>query len=168
MIKTDVILQEKSMVNIGIEQADRQAVAEMLGALLADEHVLYIKLRNYHWNVMGVHFKPLHELFEAQYTEVAGFIDEIAERIRSLGFFAPGSMDDFRKLARLEETTHLNGDAQKMLENLLLDQEAIIQILRHDAEVIANEHNDAGTNDLLVGLMEAHEKMAWMTRAHLA
>lgn len=167
-MKTDTVIQEKSSVNIGIEKADRQAVANILEILLSDEHILYVKLRNYHWNVMGVHFKLLHEFFEAQYTEVAGFIDEIAERIRALGFFTPGSMEAFRKNARLEETGHLNGDAQKMLENLLLDQEAIIQFLRHDSEIVMNEHNDAGTNDFLVGLMEAHEKMAWMTRAHLA
>lgn len=155
-------------MNIGIEMADRNSVANMLGLLLADEHVLYIKLRNYHWNVMGVHFKPLHELFEEQYTALAGHIDDVAERIRSLGFLAPGSMDEFKRMARLEETSHLNGDAQKMLENLLLDHEAIIQILRHDLEVADKEHNDMGTSDFLTGLMEAHEKMAWMIRAHMA
>lgn len=167
-MKTDILAKEKSAVNIGIEMADRNSVANMLGLLLADEHVLYIKLRNYHWNVTGVHFKPLHDLFEEQYTALATHIDDIAERIRSLGFLTPGSMDEFKRMSRLEETSHLNGDAQKMLDNLLLDHEAIIQILRHDLEVADKEHNDMGTSDFLTGLMEAHEKMAWMIRAHIA
>ena len=167
-MKTDVLEKEKSAVNIGIEQADRNSVVNMLGLLLADEHVLYIKLRNYHWNVTGIHFQPLHEFFEEQYTELAEHIDDIAERIRSLGFLTPGSMDEFKRMSRLEETSHLNGDAQKMLENLLLDHEAIIQILRHALEVCDKEHNDTGTSDFLTALMEAHEKMAWMVRAHLA
>lgn len=167
-MKTDILAKEKSAVNIGIEMADRNSVANMLGLLLADEHVLYIKLRNYHWNVTGAHFKPLHELFEEQYTALAEHIDDIAERIRILGFLTPGSMDEFKRMSRLEETSHLNGDAQKMLENLLLDHEAIIQILRHDLEVADKEHNDMVTSDFLTGLMEAHEKMAWMIRAHLA
>lgn len=167
-MKVDSVVQEKSAVNIGIEHADRQSLANMLCLLLADQHVLYIKLRNYHWNVTGVHFKPLHELFEEQYNTLAGFIDDTAERIRSLGFFTPGSMDEFKRMARLEETSHLNGDAKRMLENLLLDHEAIIQILRHDQEVAMEEHKDAGTNDFLIAMMEAHEKMAWMIRAHMA
>ena len=134
-MKTDQLLTtDKAGVNIGIEERNRKAVADALCQLLADEHVLYVKLRNYHWNVTGMAFKPLHELFEEQYTTLATFIDDIAERIRSLGYFAPGSMEDFRALSRLEETGHLNGDARQMLKNLLADQEAIIQILRHDQE----------------------------------
>jgi len=155
-----------SNVDIGIDHDERQVVAKALGQLLADEHVLYIKTRNYHWNVTGMFFKPLHELFEEQYTEMATFIDDIAERIRSLGFFSPGSLDDFRGMARLVETGHLNGDAEKMVKNLLRDHETVIQILRHDQEV-AQQKGDDGTNDFLIGLMEAHEKMAWMLRAHL-
>ncbi len=161
-----VLATDKATVNLGIENANRQAVADMLCQLLADEHVLYIKLRNYHWNVTGMEFKPLHELFEEQYDTIAEFIDDIAERVRSLGFFTPGGMDEFKALARLEETDHLNGDAKQMLKNLLLDFEAVIQILRHDA-IAAEEKGDLGTNDFLIGLMEEHEKQAWMIRAHL-
>lgn len=156
-----------SNVDIGISHENRQAVAKALGQLLADEHVLYIKTRNYHWNVTGMFFAPLHELFEEQYTEMATFIDDIAERIRSLGFFSPGSMDDFREMSRLVETGHLDGNAEKMLKNLLRDHETIIQILRHDQEAAVEKYKDDGTNDFLIALMEAHEKMAWMLRAHL-
>lgn len=153
-------------VNIGIGIENRETIATALATLLADEHVLYIKLRNYHWNVTGIHFQPLHALFEEQYTLLANSIDEIAERIRSLGFFTPGSLDNFQLIARLEETGHLNGDAEKMLNNLLRDHEAVIRILRKDIEV-AEEANDAGTADFLTALMEEHEKMAWMLRAHI-
>lgn len=167
-MKLDEMIQEKAAVNIGIEPAHREAVAHALSLLLADEHVLYVKLRNYHWNVTGPHFKPLHELFEEQYTALATAIDDIAERIRSLGFFVAGSLEAFRGMARLTETGHLNGDATRMLENLLLDHEAIIQILRHDLEAADKEYNDMGTSDFLTGLMEQHEKMAWMIRVHMA
>lgn len=160
--------QGKVGTNIGIQSADRQAVAEMLMHTLADEHVLYIKLRNYHWNVTGIHFQPLHAFFEEQYTALAEHIDDIAERIRSLGVFSPGSMEEFRKMARLEETGHLNGDAQQMLRNILLDHEAIIQFLREDQEEMMEQHNDAGTQDFVIALMEVHEKMAWMVRSHLS
>lgn len=154
-------------VSIGIDQKARERVAELLGSLLADEHVLYIKTRNYHWNVQGIHFQPLHAFFEEQYTLLEAQIDEIAERTRSLGFFAPGSMQAFLDRSRLQETDELGGDAQKMLQYLLLDHEAVIQVLRNNI-VETDEIGDAGTSDFLTGLLEAHEKMAWMIRAHLA
>jgi len=166
-VQTNPLKQEKTDVNIGMKQSKREGAAQMLRQILADEHVLYIKLRNYHWNVTGIHFQPLHAFFQEQYNAVATYIDDTAERIRSLGFFAPGSMEEFRAYARLEETQHLNGDAQKMLENLLLDHEALIQILRHDQEEAMEQYGDAGTQDFLVALMEAHEKHAWMVRSHL-
>ncbi len=157
----------KAEINIGIETTNRDKVCQLLQQVLADEHVLYVKTRNYHWNVQGVHFGQLHKFFEEQYTVLAVQIDEIAERIRSLGYFAKGSMDDFIELARLEETDHLNGDATQMLQNLLIDHETVIQILRHDIDE-CEKLGDMGTNDFLTALMEVHEKMAWMLRAHLA
>ncbi|MEN0004753.1 MAG: DNA starvation/stationary phase protection protein [Bacteroidota bacterium] len=153
---------------IGIETAHRQAVANLLNQLLADEHVLYIKLRNYHWNVTGMQFKPLHELFEEQYNGLADSIDVLAERIRSLGFFAPTSMAELLQMARLKETGHLEGSATQMVKNLLADNEAISQILRHNIKQADQELNDVGTADILTALLEDHEKMAWMLRAHLA
>lgn len=156
----------KKNVNIGISTEEREVVTDALAILLADEHVLYIKLRNYHWNVTGIHFQPLHALFEEQYTLLTNSIDEIAERIRSLGYFTPGSLENFKSIARLEESGHLYGDAEVMLQNLLKDHEAIIRFLRQDIHS-AEEANDAGTADFLTALMEEHEKMAWMVRTHI-
>lgn len=165
--ETKAMTHEKVDVNIGIETTDRKQVADALKQLLADEHVLYIKLRNYHWNVTGPHFQPLHAFFEEQYNALEGHIDEIAERIRSLGYFSPGSLQSFMQEARLEETGHLNGNAEQMLKNLLADHETLIQILRHDQDMVMESYKDAGTQDFLIALMEIHEKMAWMVRAHL-
>ncbi len=138
----------------------------MLGRLLADEHVLYVKTRNFHWNVTGLDFGALHELFEKQYDALADSIDEIAERIRMLGGVAPGSMKEFLKLARLDEQPGGKLEAGKMIAALLSDHETVIRALREAIEV-ADSAGDAGTNDFLTGLLEDHEKTAWMLRAHL-
>jgi starvation-inducible DNA-binding protein len=166
--KNAIKTNSTSKVDIGITVESRAEVAGMLSQLLADQHTLYIKTRNYHWNVTGMQFQSLHELFEEQYDDLAEYIDETAERIRSLGFFAPGSMDAFKSMARLVETDHVDGNAQAMLKNLLNDHETIIQILRNDQEEAMDKYGDAGTQDFLIGMMEGHEKMAWMLRAHLA
>jgi starvation-inducible DNA-binding protein len=139
----------------------------MLGQLLADETVLYIKLRNYHWNVEGIHFQQLHALFQEQYTVLEEQIDDVAERIRSLGHYSPGSMAAFRELSRLKESDNLEGNGILMLQNILADHEMVIQVLRHDLEAAMEEYKDAGTSDFLTALMEVHEKMAWMVRSHL-
>lgn len=162
------LTQGESKINIGLTQDNRSKIVEALTLLLADEHVLYLKLRNYHWNVEGMFFAPLHELFEEQYSDLAEKIDDIAERIRALGYYAVGSMEDFKKMARLGESDHLNGDAKLMLQNLLVDHEMIIKVLRNDIDDVQDQYKDAGTADFLTGLMEMHEKMAWMIRAHLA
>ena len=155
-------------INIGLDQGKREKIVEILAQLLADEHVFYMKLRNYHWNVEGMQFQPLHALFESQYNDIAPTIDDIAERIRSLGFYSPGSMQQMAQLARLSETGHLNGNAEKMLQNILVDQELLIQVLRRNITEIEQKYNDAGTMDFLTGIMEMHEKMAWMIRAHIS
>ena len=155
-------------IQIGIEEQQRANIAQMLNLILADEHVLYIKLRNYHWNVTGMFFQPLHELFEDQYDDIEEKIDDIAERIRSLGFFSAGSMQEFQQMARLKESGNQNGNAEQMIKNLLVNHEAIIQIIRHDVNNLESDYNDAGTTDFLTGLMQMHEKMAWMLRSHLA
>lgn len=152
--------------NIGLSAKSRETVLSLLGRLLADEHVLYVKSRNFHWNVTGPHFGPLHALFEEQYTALAGVIDEIAERIRALGGVAPGSMKEFNKLSRLDEQPGGKLDAEKMIAALLSDYETVIRALRADIEK-ADAAGDAGTNDFLVGILEGHEKTAWMLRAHL-
>lgn len=165
----DIKLKETNThsVELGMPTENREKVAIILSQLLADQHVLYVKLRNYHWNVTGMAFKPLHELFEEQYTQLATFVDDTAERIRALGFFTAGSMKEFAAQSRLVETDHLSGNDKKMIENLLRDQETMIQILRHNVTE-AEDLGDAGNADFLTALMEEHEKMAWMLRAHLA
>jgi starvation-inducible DNA-binding protein len=154
-------------VNIGLSDKQRQGVVEILSRLLADEYVLYTKTRNYHWNVVGPQFHDLHKFFEAQYEALDGIIDQVAERARSLGGPAVGTLAEFQKLARLKEHPGRYPGARDMLENLLGDHEAVIQTLRRDLETVAERHGDIGTNDFLTGLMEQHEKMAWMLRAFL-
>jgi starvation-inducible DNA-binding protein len=151
--------------NLGIDDAQRASVVHILGSLLADEYVLYTKTRNYHWNVVGPQFAELHKFFEAQYEELDGIVDETAERARALGGHALGTLTEFVEHARLKEQPGVYLDARSMLSALLADHEAVIRHLRVDAEAVATKHGDAGTNDFLVGLMERHEKMAWMLRA---
>jgi starvation-inducible DNA-binding protein len=150
--------------NLGLNDKQRGAVVEILDTLLADEYLLYTKTRNYHWNVVGPQFNDLHKFFEAQYDELDRVIDEVAERARALGGNALGTLTEFLQHTRLKEQPDKYPDAKAMLAALLADHEALIQNLRADAER-ANQQGDAGTNDFLVGLMEQHEKMAWMLRA---
>jgi len=153
-------------LNLGLSSKALESVVDALAVLLADEHVLYVKTRNFHWNVTGPHFGPLHALFEKHYDELAETIDEVAERIRSLGGTAPGSMAAFLKLARLSEATGKTPKDSEMIAALLADHEAIIRELRGTIS-LADKHGDEGTADFLTGLLEGHEKTAWMLRAHL-
>lgn len=152
--------------DIGITPKNAQAVSIKLNTLLADEHVLYMKLRNYHWNYEGDNFSEMHAFYEAQYEQLAGSIDEIAERVRMLGNFATGRLKDMLALARLEEPDYTT-DQKGQLKNLLNDHETLIKQLRTDIDEVDEKHKDAGTADLLTGLMRAHEKMAWMVRSYL-
>ena len=152
--------------NIGIGEKERASLGKILNALLADEYVLYTKTRRFHWNVVGPDFSELHKFFEAQYEALDDIVDEVAERARALDVVAAGSLEEFGKLARLKEHSGKNPDASGMLTALLEDHEAVIRTLRSDAER-ADDLGDAGTNDFLTGLMEQHEKMAWMLRSYL-
>ena len=153
--------------NIGLSNRAREGVGVILERLLADEHVLYLKTRNFHWNVTGARFNDLHKFFEAQYDQLEETIDEVAERLRALGGVARGSMKEFLKLARLEEAPGALRGTDRMLTALLEDHEALIRALREDLVTADEIHGDAGTADLLTGLMAAHEKMAWMLRSFL-
>ncbi len=153
--------------DIGILDTNRESVAYLLNMLLADEHVLYLKTRNYHWNVKGMHFQSLHRFFESQYEELEEIIDQIAERTRAIGHYATAAMKDYVKLARLLETNHVDGSAETMLRNLLHDHETLIRIMRKDLQEEADRYRDMGTSDFVTGLMERHEKMAWMIRSYL-
>jgi len=151
--------------NIGIADEPRRAVIGILNTLLADEYLLYTKTRNYHWNVVGPQFNDLHKFFESQYEELDDVVDDVAERARALGGHAQGTLAEFTKRARLKEQPGNDPDAKEMLAQLLADHETVVRHLRDDAEVTMAKHEDAGTNDFLIGLMEKHEKMAWMLRA---
>jgi starvation-inducible DNA-binding protein len=154
--------------NIGLSDKSRDAVVKILNVLLADEYVLYTRSRSFHWNVVAPNFSELHAFFQAQYEELDGIVDEVAERARTLGGAAAGSLGEFLKLTRLKESPALPRDAAGMVAALLEDHESVIQALRRDLALVAERHGDVGTNDFLTGLMERHEKMAWMLRAHLA
>ena len=152
---------------IGLSDSARSAVATLLNARLADVFILYTKTRNYHWNVTGIHFQPLHEFFESQYDQLEEAMDEIAERVRQVGGFAAGTLAEFIALSALKEAPGLVPPARDMIAHLLADHEAIIRQLRQDVDTTAETHHDMGTSDFLTGLMEQHEKMAWMLRAFL-
>jgi starvation-inducible DNA-binding protein len=151
--------------NIGLTDDLRQSVITILNALLADEYVLYTKTRNYHWNVVGPQFNDLHKFFEEQYNALNGIVDEVAERVRTLAGDALGTLADFLERTRLQEHPGNYPAAHSMLANLLADHEAVARQIRGDVNLCVE---DAGTNDFLTGLLEQHEKMAWMLRAFLA
>lgn len=150
----------------GLSGKAREILGKSLNGLLADAHVLYVKTRNYHWNVTGPQFNDLHKVFEAQYEALAEEIDAIAERARALGVKAEATLADFLKRARLKEHPGHHPDAKAMLNSLLTDHEAFTRQLRKDVEA-AERNNDPATSDFLTGLVEAHEKTAWMLRAAL-
>jgi starvation-inducible DNA-binding protein len=152
---------------IGLSDTNRNGVVKLLAPLLADEYVLYTKTRNFHWNVVGPQFNDLHKFFEAQYEELNDFVDDVAERMRQLGGRSPGTLAEFSKAARLKERPGQRPNARAMLAALLADHEAVIQTLRVDLSTAQDKLGDAGTCDFLTGLMEKHEKMAWMLRAFL-
>lgn len=168
--ETDTTVLEKALASssgIGIKEKDTHAVAVILNKLLADEHVLYVKIRNAHWNVEGPDFHAQHLFFESLYGELAETIDEVAERVRSIGHYAVGTMKEFLELTQLTERRYKKNDSQGLIKELLSDYEAIIVSIREQINTVGEKHNDAGTEDFLVGIMEAHEKTAWMLRAHL-
>ena len=154
--------------NIGITDENRESAVQILNTLLSDEYVLYTKTRNFHWNVVGPQFNDLHKFFEAQYEELNDIVDDVAERARALGGNAVGTLAEFSRAARLKEAPGKYPNAHDMLLALLTDHEALIRTLRADQEICGEKLDDAGTCDFLTGLMERHEKMAWMLRAFLS
>ncbi|OQP58400.1 Dps family protein [Niastella populi] len=153
--------------NIGIKPENLTGVSHLLNGILADEFLLYTKTRNAHWNVEGPDFHDKHKFFESQYGQLDEIMDEVAERIRILGHYAPATLKDFLKLTRLTEQMREKNDSQGYIRELLADHETIIIAMRECIDRFANEFKDAGTSDFITGLMEEHEKMAWMLRSHL-
>ena len=142
-----------------------EAIVGALSTLLASSYTLYLKTHNYHWNVTGPMFTTLHTMFETQYTELALAVDEIAERIRALGAFAPGSYSAFAKLTGVKEETGRPA-AQEMIRNLVSDQDTVAVSARGVIEA-ANAARDEASADLATRRLQVHEKNAWMLRSHL-
>jgi starvation-inducible DNA-binding protein len=150
-------------IDIGIGEQDRKAIAEGLSRLLADSYTLYLKTHNYHWNVTGPMFNTLHLMFEQQYTELATAVDLIAERIRALGYPAPGSYRAYAELTSIEEEMGAPS-AEAMVRQLVKGQEAVVRTARAIFPVVDQAH-DEPTADLLTQRMQVHEKNAWMLRS---
>lgn len=152
--------------NIGVPEKDSAIVTKELNTLLADEFILSLKTRNYHWNVEGVNFMALHKFYEGQYAQLDEIVDNVAERIRTLGHYSMARMKDYIELAHLDEEEYTTNE-EEQLQNLLEDHETTIENIRKLVIEFTENNNDFGTIDFLTGLMETHEKMAWMIRAHL-
>lgn len=150
-------------VNIGIPEDQRQEIADGLSRLLADTYTLYLKTHNFHWNVTGPMFNTLHLMFETQYNELALAVDEIAERIRALGFAAPGSYAAYAKLSSIPEAEDVP-IAEDMIRQLAEGQETVVRTAR-EVFPTAEAGNDEATADLLTQRMQLHEKNAWMLRS---
>ncbi|MAU59837.1 MAG: DNA starvation/stationary phase protection protein [Parvibaculum sp.] len=150
-------------VDTGIAANDRNDIAEGLSRVLADTYTLYLKTHQYHWNVTGPQFRSLHLMFEEQYRELWAATDEIAERIRALGEFAPGTYAEFTKLSSIQEDNTVPSSDQ-MVKNLVKGHEQVVKTAR-DLFKVADEAGDEVTADLMVQRMQASEKTAWMLRS---
>ena len=152
-------------LNTGINARDRARIAQGLSRVLADTYLLYLKTHNFHWNVEGPMFQTLHLMFMEQYTEAWNAIDLVAERIRALGHYAPGTYKEYVKIARIKETDGVPR-AEKMVRLLIDAQESLVRTAR-EVLPLAEEANDQPTLDLLTQRMDIHEKNAWMLRSLL-
>jgi starvation-inducible DNA-binding protein len=153
--------------NLEISEKNLKEVATLLNTLLADEFVLYTKTRNAHWNIQGKSFLEMHKLFEEQYHALEDIIDDVAERIRTLGHYAVATLRDYLKLTHLTEDDDYSTQ-DSAVKTLLLANEVIIRIIRNEITPIAEKYKDLGTADFVTGLIEKHEKMAWMLRSYLS
>lgn len=154
-----------TMIDIGISEGDRANIVEGLSRLLADSYTLYLMTHNFHWNVKGPQFNSLHVMFMAQYTEQWNALDVIAERIRALGFPAPGTYKEFVKLTSIEEVEGVP-KAEEMVRFLVNAHETVARTARAIFK-IADEANDQPSADVLTQRLEVHEKTAWMLRSLL-
>ena len=159
--------KETRKIDIGIEEDNRQGVIDLLQPVLANLSVIYSKTRNYHWNMTGPRFHTMHVFFEEQYKELGEAADEVAERVRSVGGFPIGTLQEFLDKSVIKEEPGVRPPVDGMIINLVRDHETIIKGLREDIDKCDDDYEDTGTADFLTGLMETHEKLAWMLRAHL-
>ena len=158
--------QAAPAINIGINEKDREAIAKGLSRLLADTYTLYLTTHNFHWNVTGPMFNTLHTMFMQQYTELWNAVDPVAERIRSLGHFAPGSYAQFGKLTSLPDVPAKPPKATEMIRILVEGNEAVARTAR-ELFPLADKASDEPTADLLTQRLTVHEQNAWMLRALL-
>ena len=153
--------------HLGVIPVNTEAIAMALAKVLADENVLYIKTKNAHWNVEGPDFFEKHQFLETQFIQLDTMIDSIAERIRSIGHYAPATLSLYLKLTQLTEKKKSANNSQELIKELLMDHISIIAMLRKHINPLASEFHYIGTTDYIKGLMQAHEKMAWFLRSHL-
>lgn len=165
-VASSKLAQSATAIDIGIPEKKRLKIAEGLSRLLADTYTLYLKTHNFHWNVTGPMFNTLHTMFEAEYNELALAVDQIAERIRSLGVYAPGSYKQFLALTSLEEEIDVPS-AEEMVLQLVKGHEAVARTARSIFPV-AEDGCDESTTDLLTQRLQVHEKTAWMLRSLLS
>ena len=157
--------KKQMKIDIGISEKDRKDIAQGLNRLLADTYTLYLMTHNFHWNVKGPMFNTLHLMFEGQYNELALAVDLIAERIRALGFPAPGTYSEFAALSSIKEVKG-QPKAEDMIKHLVAGQEAVVKTARSIFPVV-EKASDEPTADLLTQRMQLHEKTAWMLRSLL-
>ena len=151
--------------NIGISEKNRKEVSDILGKLLADEFVLYTKTLRAHWNLEGHDFHTKHVFFEEHYDAIKLFTDSVAERIRKIGHYAPGTLKEFLDLTNLSEKYDGDNTSHDYTVALLKDHDSIIQYIRENLSKVGEDCKDVGSEDFLTGLMQEHEEMAWMLRA---
>jgi starvation-inducible DNA-binding protein len=160
-----MLTQQAVPINIGISETDRKQIVDGLEKLLADSYMLYLKTLYFHWNVTGPMFQPLHDVFESQYQELLIAVDDIAERIRSLGYPAPGTFQQFNRLTSITEDTSVP-DTDTMIKLLVEGHETVIRTAR-EVSAVTNRSGDVATLDLITKRIEVHEKTAWMLRSFL-
>ncbi len=153
--------------NIGISGKNLDNTTSILTVLLADEMILYVKTRKFHWNVSGESFMELHKLFEGQYKQLEEYIDEIAERINKLGAKTIGTLKEFSATTTLKESPGKYPSQKNMLGELLDDHEKLTRHLRKQVDLCSDKYKDAGTADFLTGIMEEHETISWILRRYL-
>jgi len=154
--------------NIGITEENREKVAEHLAKVLADEYVLYTKTLRAHWNLEDIDFHTKHVFFEDHYNAIKEFIDGVAERIRKIGHYAPGTLKQFLELTHLSEEIEGDNSSLNYMKVLLADHDTIIVEMRKIIPTIEEDLKDVGTADFLTGLLQEHEEMAWMLRASVS
>jgi starvation-inducible DNA-binding protein len=164
-VKSSKIEGKNMAIDIGISEEDRKSIVDGLSRLLSDTYVLYLKTHNFHWNVSGPMFRTLHLMFEEQYNELALAVDLVAERIRALGFPAPGTYSTYARLSSIKEEEGVPG-AEEMIKQLVQGQEAVTRTARSIFPLV-NKVSDEPTADLLTQRMQVHEKTAWMLRSLL-